>query len=70
MMHDHASYYDFANHQSQEHRKYFTERSLSKEKWDQFKQKAAESLTEQDALEAEPQINFDKFLQQYFDGSL
>ena len=70
MMNEHASYYDFANHQSQQHRKYFTERSLSKEKWDQFKHKAAQSLAEQAALEAEPQINFDTFLQQYFDGSL
>lgn len=70
MMGEHASYYDFANHQSQLHREYFTQRSLSPETWDAFTKKAAESIAEQQALEAEPQINFDTFLQQYFDGSL
>lgn len=70
MMAEHSSYYDFANHQSQLHREYFTQRSLSPETWDAFKEKAARSIAEQHALEAEPQINFDIFLQQYFDGSL
>ena len=70
MMSEHASYYDFANHQSQKHREYFTQRSLSTEKWDGFKQKSVDSLAAQQALEAEQHINFDTFLQQYFDGSL
>ena len=70
MMSEHASYYDFANYQSQQHRKYFTERSLNQDKWDEFKKMATQSLEEQNALEAEPQINFDTFLKQYFDGSL
>ena len=70
MMSNHSSYYDFANHQSQLHREYFTQRSLSQETWDTFTQKASDSIAQQQALEAEPQINFDTFLQQYFDGSL
>ena len=70
IINDHSSYYDFANYQSQQHREYFTQRSLSKERWNQFKEKAEQSLNEQRALEAEPQINFDTFLQRYFDGSL
>ena len=70
MMNEHSSYYDFANHQSQQHREYFLQRELDSEKWDTFTQKATQSLAAQKSLEAEPQINFDTFLQQYFDGSL
>ena len=70
MMNEHSSYYDFANHQSQQHRDYFTQRSISQETWDSFTQKASASLAAQRALEAEPEIKFDTFLQQYFDGSL
>lgn len=70
MMTDHESYYHFASHQSQQHREYFMERKLSDATWDMFSNKATESLAAQAALEAEPQIDFEKFLQQYFEGSL
>ncbi|MGB1310280.1 MAG: glutamate--cysteine ligase, partial [Leucothrix sp.] len=70
MMSEHSSYYDFANHQSQQHREYFNQRSLSAQQWDTFTQKATDSLAAQKTLEAQPQINFDTFLQQYFNGSL
>ena len=70
MMGEHSSYYDFANHQSQQHREYFTKRTLSEETWNTFTNKAAQSIAEQQSLEAEPQINFDTFLQQYFAGTL
>ena len=70
MMTEHDSYYGFARHQSQQHRDYFVERELSKATWDSFTEKAAESLAAQEKLEAEPQIDFGKFLQQYFEGSL
>ena len=70
MMTEHSSYYDFARHQSQKNRDFFMQRELSQAKWDSFTNKAAESLAAQAKLEAEPQIDFGKFLQQYFEGSL
>ncbi|PID47072.1 MAG: glutamate--cysteine ligase [Proteobacteria bacterium] len=70
MMTEHDSYYGFARHQSQQHREYFLQRKLTKETWERFSNKAAESIAQQAALEAEPQIDFGKFLQQYFEGSL
>lgn len=70
MMTEHDSYYSFARHQSQQHRDYFLERQLTQDVWNQFNQKAEDSIRAQSALEAEPQINFGKFLQQYFEGTL
>ena len=70
IINEHQSYYHFARHQSQQHRDYFLQRKLTQETWDQFTQKAADSIAAQTALEAEPQIDFGKFLQQYFEGTL
>ncbi|RVU85651.1 glutamate--cysteine ligase [Leucothrix sargassi] len=70
IMNEHGNYYSFARHQSQQHSEYFKERKLDQATWDSFTKKAADSILEQQKLEAEPQINFDEFLQKYFDGTL
>ena len=70
IMNVHGNYYDFARHQSQEHSDYFKQRKLDQTTWDSFTKKAADSILEQQQLEAEPQIDFGEFLQKYFDGKL
>ena len=70
IMNEHGNYYAFARHQSQRNADYFKERKLDQAKWDSFTKKAADSIIEQQKLEAEPQINFDEFLQKYFAGTL
>ena len=46
--------------------RYFLERKLSQQTIDSLDQKAALSLAEQRRLEAEPQCDFDTFLEEYF----
>jgi glutamate--cysteine ligase len=59
-------FYQFARRLSQQHKRYFTERELASEKVAEFDARAAESLAEQERLEAEPQADFEHFLADYF----
>lgn len=60
------SFYQFARRRSVEWADYFSQQSLPPEVLEAFKVKAAESLEAQTTLEAEPQIPFEDYLQQYF----
>lgn len=59
-------FYQFARRLSHQHQRYFLERKLSQQTIDDFDEKAALSLAEQRRLEAEPQSDFDTFLEEYF----
>lgn len=59
-------FYQFARRLSHQHKRYFLERGLSPETVAELDAKAAESLAEQQRIEAEPQIDFDDFLADYF----
>jgi len=59
-------FYQFARRLSHQHQRYFLERRLSPEVIAALDARGAESLAEQQRLEAEPQVDFDDFLAQYF----
>jgi glutamate--cysteine ligase len=59
-------FYQFARRLSQQHYRFFSERSLADETVAALDAKAAESLAEQARLEAQPQADFDRFLADYF----
>ncbi len=59
-------FYQFARRLSHQHQRYFLERRLSPETIAQLDEKSARSLAEQRRLEAEPQSDFDTFLEEYF----
>ena len=65
-----GSYYSFAKRKSEEHREFFLNRELK----DHLKQKielvAEQSIQEQIELEADRKMDFDTFLQRYFDNQL
>jgi glutamate--cysteine ligase len=58
-------FYQFARRLSHQHKRYFLERELAQDKVAAFDAAAALSLAEQERLEAEPQIDFDRFLADY-----
>ena len=58
-------FYQFARRLSHQHKRYFLERELAPEKVAAFDAAAARSLAEQERIEAEPQIDFDRFLADY-----
>ena len=60
------SFYQFARRLSQQHHRYFMDRHLADETITELDAKAVASLDEQARLEAEPQVDFDRFLADYF----
>ena len=60
------SFYQFALRRSKEWAGYFSDQTLSPELAAEFKQKAELSLRQQADLEAQPQLPFDQYLQNYF----
>ena len=69
MNHD-GSYYQFAKRKSEEHRDYFLKRKLNEETEKKIELVAKKSLQEQDILEAEDTLDFDTFLEKYFNNQL
>ena len=69
LMTKHSSYFDFAQHKSNEHRDYFLKRILSEGSLQQFAQQAKQSIHEQQQIEANDDMNFDEFLKHYFNNS-
>ena len=65
-----GSYYQFAKRKSEEHREYFLERKLDNETEKKIEMMAIQSLQEQSKLEAEDTLDFDTFLQKYFNNQL
>ncbi len=65
-----GSYYQFAKRKSEEHRDYFLTRSLDPEYKKKMELMASESLKQQAQLEADDTLDFDTFLQHYFDNKL
>ncbi|MEE9444500.1 MAG: glutamate--cysteine ligase [Cocleimonas sp.] len=65
-----GSYYQFAKRKSEEHRDYFLTRSLDPEYKKRMELMASESLKQQAQLEADDTLDFDTFLQHYFDNKL
>ena len=59
-------FYQFARRLSHQHQRYFLERDLSPQRVAELDAVAAQSLAEQERLEAEPQVDFDRFLADYF----
>jgi glutamate--cysteine ligase len=62
------SFYGIARRLSQQHRRHFTERSLSADREAELDRMAADSLARQAALEAADSEDFDAFLARYFAG--
>ncbi|HIP95122.1 MAG TPA: glutamate--cysteine ligase [Leucothrix sp.] len=65
-----GSYYQFAKRKSEEHREYFLKRKLDENTEKKLEQMAITSLQEQSQLEAEGRLDFDVFLERYFQGHL
>jgi len=65
-----GSYYQFAKRKSEEHREYFLKRKLDENTEKKLEQMAITSLQEQSQLEAEDRLDFDVFLERYFQGHL
>lgn len=65
-----GSYYDFASRKSKEHRDYFLGRALDAETQKKFELAAVESIQQQEQLEKSNSLDFDTFLQKYFDDQL
>ena len=65
-----GSYYHFAKRMSEEHRKYFLERDLAEKTQNEIELVAHQSLQKQREVEAENGLDFDTFLQKYFDNQL
>ncbi|MBL4621327.1 MAG: glutamate--cysteine ligase [Immundisolibacteraceae bacterium] len=60
------SFYQFALRRSKEWARYFTDQTLSADLTDEFTQRAKLSLRQQAELEAQPQVPFEQYLQNYF----
>ncbi|MCB1785656.1 MAG: glutamate--cysteine ligase [Chromatiaceae bacterium] len=60
------SFYQFARRLSSQHRRYFLARQLAADKLAALDAQVQRSLDEQARLEAEPQVEFDRFLADYF----
>ena len=58
-------FYQFARRLSNQHQRYFVERELSAQRVAELDAKAAQSLAEQQRIEAEPQADFGEFLADY-----
>ena len=65
-----GSYYHFAKRKSEEHRDYFLQRDLEAEIKKNIELVAQKSLKEQHQTEEENGLDFDTFLQKYFDNQL
>lgn len=65
-----GSYYHFAKRQSEEHRDYFMKRKLATETKKEIERMAKKSIQEQANLESKDTLDFDTFLQKYFDNEL
>lgn len=65
-----GSYYRFAKRKSEEHREYFLNRQLSDHIDKKIELVAQQSLEQQRELEAEQDMDFDTFLERYFDNKL
>jgi len=65
-----GSYYRFAKRKSEEHREYFLKRELSDHINQKIELVAEQSLQQQSELEAAQDMDFDTFLQRYFDNQL
>jgi len=59
-------FYQFARRLSHQHQRYFLERKLSPKVIAKLDAKGVQSMAEQKRLEAEPQMDFDAFLADYF----
>ena len=65
-----GSYYSFAKRKSEEHRDYFLKRKLTEDVEKKFELAAKESIEQQHQLEAEDTLDFDTFLEKYFNNEL
>jgi len=65
-----GSYYHFAKRKSEEHRDYFLQRELDAETQQKIELVAQQSLQQQAEVEAQNGLDFDTFLQKYFDNQL
>ncbi len=65
-----GSYYHFAKRKSEEHRDYFLQRKLEAEIQKNIELVAKKSLQQQHQTERENRLDFDTFLQKYFDNQL
>lgn len=65
-----GSYYRFAKRKSEEHREYFLQRELKDHINQKFELIAKQSLQQQSELEDSQDMDFDTFLQRYFDNQL
>lgn len=70
IMSNDGSYYDFASRKSKEHRNYFLDRQLETETQKKFELAAIESIQQQKQLEMSDTLDFNTFLQRYFDNQL
>ena len=59
-------FYQFASRLSHQHRRYFLEHQVAPEVVARLDAEAAASVQRQHQLEAEPQVDFDTFLADYF----
>ncbi|MDX8400377.1 MAG: hypothetical protein R8K20_09035, partial [Gallionellaceae bacterium] len=66
MLENHEESYDFNLRKSLEHEKWFASRPLDAEKLAKFEAEAAASLQKQKEIEAQDDVPFDVFLQDYF----
>ena len=65
-----GSYYRFAKRKSEEHREYFLNRELKEHINQKIELVAEQSLQQQKELEEQQDMDFDTFLQRYFDNQL
>nr|AJG37974.1 glutamate-cysteine ligase [uncultured Gammaproteobacteria bacterium] len=65
-----GSYYAFAKRKSEEHRDYFLQRELEEKTQQRIELVAEKSLQQQRNTEKENDMDFDTFLQKYFDNQL
>ncbi len=61
-------YFQFARRKAQEHQAYFNARTISAEQEQMFIRLAADSIAEQQQLEATDALPFDEFLKRYFEA--
>ncbi len=62
----HESFFQFGQRVSEEHRRYFRQRSLPADTEAQFAKRARESLEKQACIEAADRLSFDDYLANYF----
>ncbi|MEZ5536586.1 MAG: glutamate--cysteine ligase [Thiolinea sp.] len=63
-------FFTFAQRKSREHREFFLQRELSGDLQQQFEEMATTSIEKQAQIEAADELDFDTFLQRYFEGGL